>query len=128
MREIDGDENYVLLDGRHMHKEVAKSLRPDLFRITADNTASKSNFGTKFPELADKGDIFVRVDVLPNRVYKFDGKRWIEINKENTDTYLHNQEYVKHLVAMIESGQYDIDLLSDKERSEIEQYLRDQNT
>jgi len=126
---IEGDDDYVLLDGRHMRKEVAKSLRPDLFMIRADNMSQpKSNFGSQFPSLAKKGDTFVRVDVLPNRVFKFDGTRWIEINKDTTDTYLHDEEYVKHLVSMIESGQYDIELLSENERVQIEEFLVKRNS
>lgn len=129
IRQLGDDGDYVLLDGKHMRKEAAKELRPDLFRITADNaTSPKSNFGTKFPDVASKGDIFVRVDVLPNRVYKFDSKRWIEINKQHTDTYLHDREYLKHLVSMIENGQYDIELLSENEKAEIENYLGNQNS
>lgn len=126
IRELDGD--YVLVDGRHMHKDAAKSLRPDLFMIRPDGAKqTKSNFGAQFPTIANKGDTFVRVDVLPNRVFKFDGNRWIEINKETTDTYLHDEEYIRHLVSMIESGQYDIELLSDNEKIEIENFLVNKN-
>lgn len=120
--------DYVLHEGKLVRKEALKQLNPK-FSVVADNQKkSNSNFGTKFPEVADKGDMFVRVDILPNRVFKFDGKRWIEINKENTDTYLHDREYIKHLVKMIDSGQYDVDLLSPNEQREIENYLRNQNT
>jgi hypothetical protein len=127
IKEVEND-NYILVNGRHMSKEAAKSLHPELFMIKPDNQQeTKSNFGTQFPRIATKGDTFVRVDVLPNRVFKFDGSRWIEINKENTDSYLHNIEYIKHLVGMIESGQYDVELLSENEKGEIEEYLRNQN-
>jgi hypothetical protein len=129
LKEIHGVEGYVLVDGRHMNKEVAMSLHPELFQIKADNVKEPTtNFGATFPAKASKGDTFVRVDVLPNRVFKFDGSRWIEINKENTDSYLHNIEYIKHLVSMIETGQYDVELLSDNEKLEIEEYLRNQNS
>ena len=129
LQTLDGDDDYVLLDGRHMRKDAAKQMRPELFKITPDSEKqTKTDFGTKFPEFSKKGNIFVRVDVLPNRVYKFDGIRWIEVNKENTDTYLHNMEYIKHLVSMIETGQYDIDLLNDNEKAEIEEYLRAQKS
>lgn len=120
---------YTEHEGKMYHKDALRELRPDLFKITADsNKTINSNFGTKFPEIANKGDMFVRVDVLPNRVYKFDGKRWIEINKQTTDTYLHDREYIKHLVLMIENGQYDVELLSENEQREIDIYLRNQNT
>ena len=127
LKQDTGD--YTEYEGKMYHNDALKNLRPDMFKITADSDKRvSSNFGTKFPEIANKGDMFVRVDVLPNRVYKFDGKRWIEINKETTDTYLHDVEYIKHLVLMIENGQYDVDLLSESEQREIDNYLRNQNT
>lgn len=127
LSEDHGD--YVVYEGKAIRKDALKELHPEVFRVTADNERkSNSGFGTSFPEIADKGDTFVRVDVLPNRVYKFDGKRWIEINKETTNTYLYDKEYVKHLVSMIENGQYDVELLSENEQREIENYIRDQNS
>jgi hypothetical protein len=127
---LEGEQSeYAIFEGKSIRKDALKEMHPEMFKIAADGERkSNSNFGTKFPELANKGDTFVRVDVLPNRVYKFDGKRWIEINKETTDTYLHDREYIKHLVSMIETGQYDVDLLSESEQREIENYVRAQNT
>jgi hypothetical protein len=121
--------DYVLYEGKHMHREALKSLKPELFRLTADSTTSiKSSFGTDFPKIANKGDIRVRVDVLPNRVYKFDGNKWIEINKEQSDTYLYDHEYIKFLIERIELGEYDIDLLSDAEKQQVEDYLSNQKS
>ena len=124
--EIDG--TYVTFKGRHMNKDVLKNEHPELFTIQADaeyRTPINTNFGIKFPDNAKKGDIFVRVDMLPNRVYKQDGNgRWIEVNKNNSDTYLHNQKYVEHLINMIDNGQYDPELLSDSEREQIERYIK----
>jgi hypothetical protein len=121
--------DYVLYEGKHMHRDALKSMKPELFRLTADSTTSiKTSFGTDFPKIATKGDIRVRVDVLPNRVYKFDGRKWIEINKEQSDTYLYDQEYIKFLIERIELGEYDIDLLSDAEKQQVEDYLSNQKS
>ena len=54
--------------------------------------------------------------------------RWTEVNKEQSDTYLYNQKYIKHLVDKIDKGEYDVDLLSDQEKEQIEIYLKNQNT
>jgi hypothetical protein len=49
-------------------------------------------FGLKFPEFSAQGDYFLRTDYLPNRLFRFDGKRWIKFedkvrtNLTNTDT------------------------------------------
>jgi len=119
--------DYVTYDGKLMHKDVLKGMKPEFFRLTADSTnAVRTSFGTDFPKVANKGDIRVRVDVLPNRVYKFDGNKWIEVNKEQSDTYLYDQEYIKFLIERIKLGEYDIDLLSDAEKQQVEDYLNNQ--
>lgn len=121
---IVDEAGYISYDGKHMTKEVFADMYPDMFKLSVDTGRSvNTNFGIKFPEYSTKGDTFVRVDMLPNRVFKFDGKRWIEVNKQVSDTYLHDEQYIKYLIQMIDTGQYDIELLSDKERAEIETYL-----
>jgi hypothetical protein len=121
-KELDG--GYISFEGRHMHRDVLRGDRPDLFKLVADSArAANTTFGTEFPKVAEKGDTFVRVDVLPNRVYKFDGTRWIMVNKNMSESYIHDQEYIKYLVSKIESGEYDIELLSDSEKQQIEEYL-----
>ena len=122
--EPEGD--YMLdLEGRSIHKDALKSLHPELFLNIDSKRASSTKFGTMFPPQAIKGDIFVRVDQMPNRVYKFEGNNWIEVQKEISDTYLYDEEYIKHLVSKIQTGEYDVDLLSDSERQQIEIYLTD---
>jgi hypothetical protein len=127
---VEEEDGYVIYEGRHMSKDALKGMHPELFTLKADEGRPiRTNFGISFPSEADKGDIFVRVDMLPNRVYKFDGHgKWIEVNKDITDTYLHNQKYLQHLVNMIDNGQYDVELLSENEKAEIEEYLRNQKT
>jgi len=116
---------YVHYNGKTMQMDVLKNLKPEFFMRKPETTEIMGEgFGTKFPEVAKKGATFVRVDILPNRVYKFDGNTWIEVKKHQSDTYLHNAEYIKHLVEKIEKGEYDIELLSEIEKEEIAQYLK----
>ena len=123
---VDNDSDYTLdPDGKSIRKDALKSMHPELFLNTDTARASSTKFGQEFPLTATKGDIFVRVDQMPNRVYKFEGKSWIEMEKEASDTYLYDEEYIKHLVAKIQTGEYDVDLLSDSERQQIEIYLTD---
>ena len=46
---------------------------------TAPNDAAMGA-GIQFPQNALSGDYFLRTDYLPNRVFRFDGKRWVTIN------------------------------------------------
>jgi hypothetical protein len=121
LEETDG--GYYEFEGKSMSKNALEGMRPDLFIARPDDNQTLANFGTEFPKFARKGTVFVRVDLLPNKVYKFNGTKWIEISKELTDAYLYDEEYISYLIAKIETGEYDVDLLSDNERAQIEHYL-----
>lgn len=114
---------YVVYGGKSVSKKALMEINPALFAGTDNFKESETNFGTEFPKLAKKGDMFVRVDILPNRVFKFDGQKWIEVNKDSSTSYLYDEEYIKYLIKKLETGEYDVDLLSDNERSQIEDYL-----
>ena len=96
--------------------------------IQADNgptlgKASNSDFGSKYPENPEKGDVYLRTDYLPNRLFKFNGFKWIEVDKDSTDVYAYEEAYIKHLIDEIEAGRYDADSLTDVEREQIAEYL-----
>jgi multisubunit Na+/H+ antiporter MnhG subunit len=120
---------YIEYNNHLFQKDALKEIKPELFSLRTDGpTMPSSSFGTQFPKIAKKKDIFVRVDVIPNRVYRFEGTKWIEINKELSSTYLYDQEYIKYLVDKIDKGEYDVDLLSDQEKIQIEDFLSGQNS
>lgn len=82
-----------------------------------------TGFGTQFPTSANRGDVFVRVDMLPNKVYKWDGNHWIEVSKTNTDSYIYNEAYIEYLISKVDNGEYDVELLTDNEKDQIRAYL-----
>jgi hypothetical protein len=100
---------------------------PDL-SINAGETPPNAGFGTEFPTKPQKGDMFLRVDYLPSKLYKWNEKKWIEISKEQTDQYAYDQEYIKHLIEKLDRGEYDVELLSDVEQDQIQRYLNEQST
>jgi hypothetical protein len=122
-KELPG--GYVAFEGKHIQRDALLSMHPELLKLSVDSgKLVNSGFGPKFPDVAEKGDVFTRVDVLPNKVYKYDGKNWIVINKETSNTYLYNTKYLEYLIQMIDNGQYDPDLLSENERTQIEDYIK----
>ena len=122
-KELPG--GYVAFDGKHMQRDALFSQHPEFLKLSVDSgKLVSSGFGPKFPDSADKGDVFTRVDVLPNKVYKYDGKNWIEIAKTSSNTYLYNSKYIEYLIEMIDKGEYDPELLSDNERTQIEDYIK----
>jgi hypothetical protein len=81
-------------------------------------------FGTAFPTSVIKGDTFLRVDRIPSALYKFNGSRWIEVDKALSDQYAYDTAYIDHLISKIESGEYDPELLSLAEQDQIEHRLK----
>jgi hypothetical protein len=97
-----------------------------------DNRALRSGkvkgFGIQFPTDANKGDQFLRVDQLPTVLYKYNGSKWIEVDKTLSDQYAYDTAYIDYLISKIESGEYDTDLLNDIERQQVEQHLLKQTS
>lgn len=81
-------------------------------------------FGTGFPQDPKKGDVWIRVDFLPTKLYKYNGNKWIEVDKDKSDTFAYNEQYIDHLINKIASGEYDIEMLNDTERDQIENRLK----
>jgi hypothetical protein len=86
-------------------------------------SAPKSSFGTEFPENSSKGDLFLRTDYLPTRLFKFNGDSWISLEKTNTDSYTYDDAYINYLISKIDTGEYDSEDLSDAEREQIRDFL-----
>ena len=93
---------------------------------TADDEAVAPNaaFGTKFPANPGKGDLFLRVDYLPSRLYKWNDSKWIEIDKAITDSYTYDEAYIKFLITKLAGGDYDTDDLSAAEQEQVTEYLK----
>jgi len=102
-------------------------------RLVADNDLGReptSGFGISFPinPAPVKGDTFMRVDQMPNVLYKFNGHHWIIVDKNLTDNYTYDDAYIEHLITKLTSGEYDPDMLSDAEADAIARRVRPINT
>ena len=100
-------------------------------QLTADNDLGReptSGFGIGFPANPVKGDTYMRVDQMPNVLYKFNGHHWIIVDKNLTDNYTYDEAYIEHLIAKLTSGEYDPDMLSDAEADAIARRVRPINT
>jgi hypothetical protein len=103
--------------------QLSQDLVLDL-RATDDvDPNGSASFGTEFPASPVKGDMFLRVDYLPSKLYKFNGVKWIESDKDLTDQFAYEESYIQHLVQKLNSGEYDADDLNDVERERIKEYL-----
>ena len=83
-----------------------------------------NTFGDTFPTHPIKGDTYVKTDVFPSTLHKFNGEAWIQVDKETSTSYVYNEMYIKHIIEKLGSGEYDPELLNDAERSAIEEQLK----
>jgi len=88
----------------------------------------QTSFGKDFPDMPQRGDIFINIETLPTRVFKYNGEKWIEIDKIAGDSYVHDDAYIDYLISRVSSGEYDPELLTDAERTQIELRLRKDQT
>jgi hypothetical protein len=115
-------EEYVNFEGKQISINALKGLRPDLL-LSPGDPVNQILFGNTFPKYSKIGDIYIRTDAMPHIVFKFNGTKWIEVDKNQNTSYVQYIPYLQYLIQKCESGEYDADYLTDAEREEIESHL-----
>jgi len=119
----DLGNGYVQFMGKVYSKEAFDVSYKDILAKPDVDIETHVDFGTRFPETPGKGDLFLRVDHLPTKLYKYNGTKWIEVDKDQNTSILNHQSYIELLIEKLGDGTYDPDMLSDYERDIVEQYL-----
>lgn len=117
--------------------EIAKFKQPTTVEIPltsdqADNAehtpvSTNASFGIKFPENPQRGDLYLRVDMLPNKLFKWNGQKWIEVDRAVNDRYVYEEEYIQYLVGQVRANTISFDDLTKAEQEEVLKHL-DYNT
>jgi hypothetical protein len=107
---IDFPEESVSLTPEEIVEEIIQTL-------PARQPAA--DFGVSFPNTPSRGDMFLRTDFKPSRLFKWNDVKWIEINKRSTDIYNYNDAYIQYLAEKIGTGEYSVDDLSDIEIQQV---------
>jgi hypothetical protein len=82
-----------------------------------------AEFGSEFPGAPNRGDMYLRTDFKPSRLFKWNDVKWIEVNKNTTDVYNYNDAYLQFLVEKVSSGEYSFDDLNDTEQHQVRALL-----
>jgi hypothetical protein len=116
-------DNHIIFEGKKMSIDNLRSIRPDLVLPQDGTMPIKIEFGNEFPKFSLNGDTYIRVDSIPHRVYKFNGRKWMAVDKAVNTTYLTNTAYLRYLIQKLELNEYDPEFLTISEQDEIEIYL-----
>jgi hypothetical protein len=106
--------------------EIDRLKKSNAFALTDDDAdnldrerATNAGFGTQFPTNPTKGDMYLRVDMLPNKLYKWNGRKWIETDRNKTDRYVYEEEYIKYVAEKVRIGEIDFADLNKAEQEEV---------
>ena len=113
----------TLKEQRRLHKQGLIDRLPWHDYLPApekEPVTEKVMFGQIWPDNPIKGFMFLRTDYLPSKLFKYNGTKWIEVDKSQSDSYAYNSAYIDYLVNKLASGEYDPELLSPAEQEQIE--------
>jgi hypothetical protein len=113
----------TIKEQRHLYESGEINKLPWMVYVKELPNAN-TEFGNSFPKSPKKGWMFVNTDTTPNRVYKYNGFTWIEVDKTISDSYTYNIAYIDHLIEKMAQGEYDPDLLTNSEREQVELRLQ----
>ena len=86
--------------------------------ILINDTPVSTRFGTSFPAKSKTGDQFLRVDLTPNTMYRYNGRNWVVYNEELS---------VEQLTAQLVNGIIEMDDLNDHQLNQVKKYLKKEN-
>ncbi len=84
---------------KHRITELTSTLDSAVHHATP---IENSTFGLKYPTNPAAGDVFLRIDYKPARLYKYTGQRWLPVERTSTDSYI-TDEYVEYLIKNLDS-------------------------
>jgi hypothetical protein len=105
------------------------SILPDLeaalaVRADRDGPDIKVHFGTDFPLSPSLGELFLRLDINPSILYKYNGRKWIQVDKNRNDSYAFDEEVIAMTIDRLERGLLDYDELTNSEQAGIAPYYK----
>jgi len=78
-----------------------------------------SGFGTEFPANPQVGQLFLRVDTIPNTLYKWNGVKWIQVDKNQNTSYVNNDRLISTLMDKLRAGEIEWEDLTPAEQDAI---------
>ena len=113
-----GDE-YISYDGKMYRDHALIKSHPELHL----DLQHEVPFGTRFPNKASEGRLFLRSDLEPTKLYRSNGKTWDPQDKNILAETAYSADYIDMLINKIASGEYDPELLNVIEKKKIQENI-----
>ena len=97
-----------------------------MLAIRADGISSvlPVKFGSEYPQSAQKGQMFLKLDVMPSQLYKFNGNKWIMVDKNQNASYTSDAKVIQLLINRLQSGETEWDDLTASEQDVLPESIR----
>lgn len=116
--------DYIQYNGKKTHIRVVRQSNPEWFLESAEaEKASMIQFSAdNWPQYAEVGDKFHRIDVLPHIKYEFTAAGWVEINNQIDPTMLVSIDgYVQAIAKLINAKWFKLSDFDPNVRAMIKQ-------
>lgn len=90
--------------------------------VIDETRGAKATFGESLPSEPEKGQLHTLTGTYPHELKKWNGNKWIDVDKDGTSAYL-TADYIKHLVDQLAKNEQDVDDLSVEEKEAVSKYL-----
>jgi hypothetical protein len=90
--------------------------------VIDESRGANATFGEQLPANPEKGQLHTLTNVYPHELKKWNGNKWIDVDKDGTSAYL-TTDYIKHLVDSLARNDTDVDDLSVEEKEAVSKYL-----
>jgi hypothetical protein len=86
-----------------------------------------SSFGPEFPSNPMLNQTFLRTDMMPSTMFKWNGLKWIEVRKDLNTSYTNDPAILSELSRKLRQGEIAWEDLTEHERESIEEWDRQNN-
>ena len=95
-----------------------EAIADDAMPFSEKGTAS---FGTTWPSKPAKGDLFLKIDSKPNKLFSWNGRKWVEIDRQiaQNSVLIYDASYIDWLIDQVRRGHKEYESLSDAEKKQI---------
>jgi hypothetical protein len=95
---------------------------PHRLKAEPDTTINRTgtvSFGTTWPLNPANGDLFLKIDTKPNKLYKWNRRKWVEVDRKSEDALALDMDYIDWLINQLRKKHVDFYELTDSEKEQI---------